>query len=193
MAKIDISNLPKPVRIAVAIVPSVILVVLIVYLVILPKNDQVEVLKKEITKQEKDISKSQSMAQRLDELKAENERIRVELKDLEQYLPEEKEISSLLKQIEDLGRKAGLEILNWKPASKRRHSSGIVYEVPVSINLTGSYHSLGRFFSSLTQMDRIVNVNNINMGSPKLEGNEASLSISFSAVTFTAIPEEEAQ
>ncbi len=189
MAKIDISNLPKPVRIAVAIVPSVILVVLIVYFVILPKKDQIEVLRKEIAKQEQDISKSQSMVQRLDQLKAENKRIRAELKALEQYLPEEKEISSLLKQIADLGREAELEILNWNPASKRRHSSGIVYEVPVSISLTGSYHRLGRFFSSLTQLDRIVNVNNINMGSPTLKGDEASLSVSFSAVTFTAIPE----
>ena len=190
MAKIDIRNLPKPVRIAIAIVPSVILVVLVVYLVILPKKDQIEVLKKEITKQEQDISKSQSMVQRLDQLKAENERIRAELKALEQYLPEEKEISSLLKQIEGLGREAQLEILAWNPASKRRHSSGIVYEVPVSISLTGSYHSLGRFFSSLTQLDRIVNVNNINLASPTLKGNEAVLSISFSAVTFTAIPAE---
>jgi type IV pilus assembly protein PilO len=190
MAKIDIRNLPKPVRIAVAIVPSVILVALVVYLVILPKKDRIEVLKKEITKQEQDISKSLSMVQRLDQLRAENERIRAELKELEEYLPEEKEISSLLKQIEDLSREAELEILSWKPASKRRHSSGIVYEVPVSISLTGSYHRLGRFFSSLTQLNRIVNVNNISLGSPSLRGDEASLSVSFSAVTFTAIPVE---
>lgn len=191
MARIDIRNLPKAVKIAVAILPSVILVAAFVYFAILPKNEKVEQLEKDIAKLEKDISKSQSMVQRLDELKAENQRLRAELEALEEFLPAEKEISSLLKQVEELSREAGLEILSWTPTAKRRHSSGIVYEIPVSISISGSYHKLGRFYSSLTQLDRIVNVVNISLGGPRPVGKEAVLNVSFSAVTFTAIPEGE--
>jgi len=82
-------------------------------------------------------------------------------------------------------------LLSWNPAAKRRHSSGIVYEVPVSINLSGSYHNLGHFFSELTKIDRIVNVNDINMSGGGTSDKKANLSVSFAAVTFTAIPEGE--
>ncbi len=191
MAKMDIRNLPKPVRIVIAILPSVILVAAVIYLGILPKNEKIEALKKDIAKQEQDISKAQNMVQRLDELKAENQRLRAELKALEEFLPEEREISSLLKQVEDLSKEAGLEINSWQPAPKRTHSSGIVYEIPVSISVSGSYHKLGRFFSSLTQLDRIVNVNNISLAGPQPKGKEAILGVSFSAITFTAIPQGE--
>lgn len=191
MAKIDVRNLPKPVRLIVAVLPSVILVAAVIYFGIIPKNETIEKLKKDIAKQEQDISKAQNMVQRLDELKAENKRLRAELDILEEFLPEEREISSLLKQVEQLSREAELEINSWKPAARRMHASGIVYEIPVAISLNGSYHKLGRFFSSLTQLDRIVNVNNISMSGPKPKGKEAILNVSFSAVTFTAVPEGE--
>ncbi len=191
--KLDIKNLPRPVRVVIAVLPAAIMVGLAVYFVILPKFERIEKLNKEIAKQEQDISKGQSMVQRLDELKAENERLRKHLKALEEYLPEEKEISSLLKQVEDLCREAELEIFTWRPAGKRKHPSGIVYEVPVSVSLKGSYHKLGRFFGSLTMLDRIVNVNNIRLTSPKPRGNEADLSVSFSAITFTAVTDEASQ
>jgi type IV pilus assembly protein PilO len=189
MAKIDIRNLPKPVKIVVAVLPAIIIVVASYFMMITPKFETITKLKEEITKQEQDISKSQSMVARLDELKSENERLKAELKALEEFLPAEKEISNLLKQVEELVRESELQLLSWSPAAKRRHSSGIVYEVPVSLSLNGSYHNLAHFFSELTKIDRIVNVNNINMSGARTRGATAVLGVSFSAVTFTAIEE----
>jgi type IV pilus assembly protein PilO len=189
MAKIDIRNLPKPVKIVVAVLPAIIIVVASYFMIITPKHEKIEALNKEITQQERNISKSQSMVARLDELKAEHARLKAELKALEEYLPAEKEISNLLKQIEELVHDSELELLRWNPAAKRRHPSGIVYEVPVSISLTGAYHNLGHFFSALTKIDRIVNVNNINMSASGTKGGVANLSVSFSAVTFTSVEE----
>jgi type IV pilus assembly protein PilO len=186
---IDVSKIPKPLRIVLAGLPSVLLVALMMFLVIMPRNEQIEKLKQEISAQEKKISKTQSMAGRLDDLKAENERLKSKLKELEEQLPEEREISSLLKQVEGLTLEAGLDILTWNPAARRNHPSGIIYEVPVSVNLTGSYHRLGHFFSSLTKLDRIVNISNISLGSPRYVGREVLLNVSFSAVTFAAIAE----
>lgn len=189
MAKIDIRNLPKPVKVAVAVLPSIILVVSVYFMVVKPKYETIDKLKGEIAKQEQDISKAQSMVARLEELKVENARLKEELKALEEYLPEEEEISSLLKQVEELVRESELQLLSWSPSAKRMHSSGIVYEVPVSISLEGSFHNLAHFFSELTKIDRIVNVNNINMSGAKTQGSVATLKVSFSAVTFTAVEE----
>jgi len=130
------------------------------------------------------------MVARLEELKVENERLKRNLMKLQEQLPEEGEISSLLKQIYDLGEEAGLQILSWRPAGSKKHPSGIVFEIPVNVTLSGSYHELGRFFASLTTLERIVNLNNIRLsGGGNKQGKTVSLSISLSAVTFTAVSE----
>lgn len=189
MAKIDIRNLPKPARIAVAVVPAVFFIAMFGYMGIMPKMKRIDVLKQEILNQQNEIVKKQSIVEKLDTLRVENARLKKMLAKLEEQLPEESEISPLLQQVSDLGIKAGLDIKLWNPAAHRKHPSGIVFEVPVSVVMSGSYHRLGYFFASLTGLDRIVNITDIKLGGPKPEGKEAILSISFSAVTFTAVPE----
>jgi type IV pilus assembly protein PilO len=189
MAKIDIKNLPKPARIAVAIAPAVLFIALFGYLGIMPEMKRIGLLKQEIINQQNEIVKSQSIVDKLDTLRLENAKLKEVLAKLEEQLPEESEISPLLQQVSDLGIRAGLDIKLWNPAVHRRHPSGIVFEVPVSVRMSGSYHRLGYFFASLTMLDRIVNITDIKLGGPKPSGNEAVLDITFSAVTFTAIPE----
>jgi len=189
MAKIDLKKIPKPVRIVIAIVPSLLFIILFCYFAILPKNKQIKTLKEEIATQENEIRKSQSMADRLDELKAENEKLKARLEELARQLPEEKEISVLLSQVSNLSIQSGLNILSWRPSSKRDHPSKIVYEVPVSVDLVGSYHSLGEFFSALTRLDRIVNITDIRLAGPRPKGDKTELNISFSALTFIAATE----
>ncbi|GAB4390955.1 MAG: hypothetical protein Kow0025_26500 [Thermodesulfovibrionales bacterium] len=199
MAKLDLNlsalkglpKLPRPVRIIIAVLPALVFAAAFGYLVLVPKYKAIEALKQQIVKQQNEIAKSQSMVDRLDELKAENAKLKKRLALLEEQLPEEGEISSLLKQVSDLGIQAGLKILSWKPAPRRRHASGIIFEVPVAVELKGSYHRLGRFFASLTSLNRIVNISDIKLGSPVPSGDEAVLNVSFSAVTFTAVPEQE--
>jgi type IV pilus assembly protein PilO len=193
MAKIDLKKLkdiPKPARIAVAVAPAILLMALFGYFNVMPKRAQAEVLKADISKLDGDISKKKSMAARLDAIKEEHEKLVQLLKELEERLPAEKEISSYLKQVSDIARASELQILSWRPAPRRMHPSNIVYEVPVSVNLTGSYHNLGIFFGRLTRLNRIVNIGDIRMGSPTPREGEASLSVSFSAVTFTAVSNE---
>ena len=184
-----LQKLPKAARIALEVAAVLVVLVPFVFLSILPKHKQIGALKQQISAQEKDIAKKQSMAAQLDELKAKNAELKAKLKELEEQLPEEKEISSLLRQVSDLGLESGLQILQWRPAQRRKHASGVVFEIPVTVSMKGSYHKLGTFFAKLTRLNRIVNISNIQLGSPKLVEKEAELSIGFSAVTFTAVSE----
>lgn len=184
-----LKGLPRPARIAVAVVPALLVVALFGFFSVKPKFERIGALKQEIQKQEEQLAKSKAMAARLEELKAENEKLKRKLKELEEQLPEEGEISSLLKQVSDLSGDAGLKVLTWKPSARRNHPSQIVYEVPVAVTLRGSYHRLGKFFESLTRLDRIVNINNIALRPPNKAGAEVVLNVSFNAVTFTAVSE----
>jgi type IV pilus assembly protein PilO len=188
---INIKNLPPYAKLILSFLPAVIIAILIIVLIILPKNKEIKTLENKISTQEAEIAKSQAKSEKLTELTLENERLKKRLEELKQQLPEEREISGLLKEVSDLGIKSGLQISLWKPEQKKTHSSGIVYEIPVKVELTGSYHSLGYFFSSLAKLNRIVNLSDIKLGDPKPGKDSATLKISFTATTFSAIPEEE--
>jgi len=186
-----VRNPPKAVKITVNVVPAVIVTVLCVFLVVLPKNKEIKALEEKISKQESEITTKRSKAANLDKLKSQTGKLKEELILLQDALPAEEEISSLLKQVSGLAQEAELTVNNWKPSSrKRKHKSGIVYEVPVTLSISGSYHKLGSFFSSLTQLKRIVNIQSISLGSPKIVDDEVMLGVNFTAVTFIAVPEE---
>jgi type IV pilus assembly protein PilO len=188
---INIKNLPQNAKIIIAILPAVILSVAITMLVLMPKQKEIKALDANIDAQNNEIAVSQAKVAKLDILKQENDRLIKRINELKEQLPEEKEISSLLKQVSDLGIAAGLNIKSWKPGQKTTHSSGIVYEIPVSVDVEGTYHNLGYFLSSLTRLNRIVNISDMKLGSSKAVKGENLLSASFKASTFSAIPEGE--
>jgi type IV pilus assembly protein PilO len=189
--KVNIRNLPSYAKIPLSLIPAVAIIIIVIFVFILPKSKEIKGLETKISAQENEIAKNQAKAEKLKELTLENERLRKRLEELKQQLPEEKEVSTLLKQVSDLCIRSGLKVALWKPEQRKLHSSGIVYEIPVKVELFGSYHSVGYFFSSLTKLNRIVNIADIKLSDPKPERGNAILKISFTATTFSAVPEEE--
>jgi type IV pilus assembly protein PilO len=189
--KLDINKLPPYAKIIIAVVPALIIIIAVYIIFISPKNKEIKSYEIKISKQENEIARSQLKAEKLPELSAENEKLRRKLNALKEQLPEEKEVSDLLRQVSDLALRSGLKILFWRPQAKSTHPSGIVYQIPVSISVEGSYHNLGYFFSSLTKLNRIVNISDIKLAEPKPEKDGVLLKISFITTTFSAIPEGE--
>ena len=189
MPKISLEKMPKAAKIAIAIVPAIVVGLALFTLMLHPKLKQMKSKKGELDAQLAQITTAQSTAARLDSLIQTNQKLRERLQVLSEQLPEEKEVSQLLTQVSDEAQANDLQINSWKPSGRTLHKSKIVYQVPVSVTMNGSYHHLGKFFSDLTKLKRIVNITDIKMGSPTPKGNEATLSISFTAVTFTAAEE----
>lgn len=188
---ITLKNLPSYARVPILLLPAIIITILVIFLVIVPKNREIKAIEKKISFQENEIAKDQAKAAKLSELTLENERLRAKLNELKLQLPDEKEVSSLLKQVSDLCIRSGLKVTLWKPEQRKTHASGIVYEIPVKVELSGSYHSLGYFFSSLTKLSRIVNISDIKLSDPKPDKGNAVMKITFTATTFSAVPESE--
>ncbi len=187
--KLDIKTLPSYVKIIIAVLPSIVIALLVLFLVINPKLKQIKELDKKIGTQDNEIAASQAKAAKLEVLKTENQRLVNRINELKEQLPGEEEISSLLKQVSDMGTAAGLEIKTWRPSPKATHPSGIVYEIPVSVDVMGTYHNLGYFLSSITKLNRIVNISDMKLGSPKKDKSETILNVSFRASTFSAVPD----
>jgi type IV pilus assembly protein PilO len=103
-------------------------------------------------------------------------------------LPENEEIPTLLTGISKSGKDAGLSFVLFQP--KPEVKKDFYAEIPVSIKMTGDYHGVATFFESVAELNRIVNIKDVNM-TPEKEGSE--LTTTCTAVTYKfieAAPEE---
>jgi type IV pilus assembly protein PilO len=190
--KIDLNALPKPARLAIMIGLPLMIAIVSFFLLINPKLKLMSQLEAEINKQRIEIADKKAKAERLEILIKENELLKKRLAELLEQLPEEKEVSSLLREVSLFGQNAGLEITLWKPAEKKTHPSNIVYEIPVTIEAMGTFKNFGSFLNRVVFMKRIVNVPDMKLTFQK-QKEEAELKIAFHVVTYSAIPEGEAQ
>jgi len=186
---IDIKNLPPAVRVILIFLPVIIIIAVFYFVIYSPRNEDLSRLEKDISKLNNEINVSSIKASQLDELKKKNIMLQARLKELRDQLPEEKEVSSLLKEVSDLGAKAGLNILYWKPGERKSNPSGLYDEIPVKVEVTGGYHDLGTFFSHISNLRRIVNISDIKLSDPKTEKGSTVIKASFTATTFSAVEE----
>ena len=97
-------------------------------------------------------------------------------------LPEKEEIPTLLTGISKAGRDSGLEFVLFQP--KPEIGKDFYAEIPVSMKVTGDYHGVATFFESVAELNRIVNIRDIDMAPDK---DSAKLMATCTAVTYKFI------
>jgi type IV pilus assembly protein PilO len=188
---IDLDSLPPQKKQLLLIGLPLLITALMGYFVCFPLYEDMEKLTKETQKQAEDIKSARAKSANLNKFKEEYARLHAELKVLEQQLPEEKEVSGLLKKVSELGTKSELQVLKWKPKDKVLHQSKEVYEIPVEVEMRGGYHSLGLFYSNVSKLDRIVNISNINMTNAGFKPRPDDLKLTCLVTTYSVLTEKE--
>jgi len=84
-------------------------------------------------------------------------------------LPNKSEMEALLTDINQAGLGRGLQFELFRPAQKESMSE-FYAELPITIKLTGKYHDIGAFASDVSQLSRIVTLNDIALV-PNKEGD----------------------
>lgn len=157
--------------------------VVIFYFVFLSPNlEELERLERQKVTLEQKLQRVKKKAANRERLRREVAETRVVFEEIAELLPSEKEIPQLLKDISALGRNAGLDFLAFKPGQDT--PKDFYAEIPVNINVKGPYHNLGLFLDQVSKLERIVTVNNINMGSPAMDAGEMLLASSASLMTY---------
>lgn len=147
-----------------------------------PMCQELTDLNKDYARLESKLAEDRRIANDLPKFKAEFEKLQLQLTEALKELPNQKEIPSLLTSIAGLAREEGLEVLSFKPKSEQ--VKGFYAEVPVELELLGTYHEVAMFFYDVGKMARIVNVNNLQMGNSKMTAGRNLLSIKCLAITF---------
>lgn len=140
---------------------------------------------KESTLREAFITKKK-LAINLDTYKQQLKDIEVSFGALLRQLPNKSEMPALITDINQAGLGRGLEFELFKPAPQETKTE-FYAELPVTIRVTGSYHDIGAFTSDVSQLSRIVTLNNLAIN----PGKNNTLSMDVIASTFRYLDEDE--
>ena len=157
-----------------------ILVGLFIWLVYMPKTDEIRTLKTEIDKLEKQLTLAKARARNLEKLEKDLAKAQGDLQFALRLLPTTSEIPNLLKSITKLGNDSNLEFLLFSP--QREVARDFFVEIPVSIEVKGAYHDVALFFDKVGKLDRIVNV--IDASMVPVKSMDTMLKTNCKAVTY---------
>jgi type IV pilus assembly protein PilO len=106
-----------------------------------------------------------------------------EQRELLKALPKKAEIPTFLSNLQEQAELAGLEIVSL--TIEAENPMELYIRIPVRIEVRGSYHSITKFFKNLSELPRIVNVENLTLSVEKAElGASPHLRARFVAATF---------
>ena len=115
-----------------------------------------------------------------------------QLKEIEQsfgallkQLPNKAEMDALLTDINQAGLGRGLQFDLFKPAAQERLAD-FYAELPIAVKITGNYHDMGAFASDVSQLPRIVTLNDVAIANDK-----GVLTLDAVAKTFRYLDEDE--
>ena len=178
IAKVE--KIKMPVRIAIVAATLVFCAGLFVWFVYLPMSEEIEAMRQEVTKLEQKLNQAIIRARAEKKLQAEYAEVDLQFQEALKLLPNTKEIPSLLKSITQLGTDSQLEFRLFSP--QKETSRDFYMEIPVSIEVSGSYHNVAMFFEKVGQMERIVNILNVSM--TPLKDRSTTLNTRCDAVTY---------
>lgn len=100
-------------------------------------------------------------------------------------LPNKSEMEALLTDINQAGLGRGLQFELFRPAPAETRSE-FYAELPITIKLAGNYHDIGAFASDISQLSRIVTLNDVALTTSK-----SGLVLDATAKTFRYLDDSE--
>ncbi len=104
------------------------------------------------------------------------------LPDLVKKLPATSDYPAFLSSIQSVANVSGVSLTAWTPQDEVPEK--FYARVPMKLELTGRYHQIAKFFYGIGQLDRIINMENISISDPKINGDEIDVKVEVLATAF---------
>jgi type IV pilus assembly protein PilO len=108
-------------------------------------------------------------------------------RELVKILPSETEYPAFLSAVQNVANVSGVGLTGWSPQPEVPDQ--FYSRVPMRLELKGRYHQVAKFFHGVGQLDRVINMENISLTDPKLEGEDMVVKVSALATAFRAKPD----
>jgi type IV pilus assembly protein PilO len=148
-------------------------------------SDALEQQKKkeaQLAELQQEIRALEATANRLPEFQREVQALEARLETLKRILPPQKEMPDLMRRVQYLAAQSSLAIGKFTPGATAQKDFYV--EVPVALELEGTYHNLGAFFDRISRMSRLVNVGNVKISAQKAQTISNTIAISAVATTY---------
>ena len=126
-----------------------------------PMRTRIDSLSGEYEKISAELEKARKTVGNLEKLEREYNRLHGKWIAAQGLLPAEEEVATLLRKVTRAGNQAGVEFILFEPQQPTQRE--FVKENPVKIKVQGEYHELGVFLSKVANLDRIINVSNLQV------------------------------
>lgn len=186
-------------RIILMILPPLAVLVIFYTFYLVDTMNHINKLKKDIENLKVEIENANQIALRYEQIKAANQELQKKMEYFKTLLPNEIEVSDLLKKVSEQGVQKGLQVNLWRPKGKIVHESKEIYQIPVEVKMRGRYHTFGSFFAEIAKIERIINIQKIELiaGNLNEKGeiivgvDPTNLQANLTITTYSLIPDEE--
>ena len=111
-------------------------------------------------------------------------------RELNKVLPVETEYPAFLSAVQSVANVSGIGLTSWTPQPEVTEQ--FYARVPMKVTLVGRYHQVAKFFYGVGQLDRIINMENISLTEPKIEGDDVVVKTEALATAFRSVEDPKA-
>ncbi len=147
-----------------------------------PKQAEILNLRAERVQIEEQVSRLQIQKRQMDKIQAELVQLNKAMAELEPLIPRKKETGEILRNVQQLAYDSQLDVVHFQ--SDRELAKEYYTELPIPIEIVGSYHNLGTFFERMGKFPRIFNIEDFVIRALPGQTSETTISASFTAKTY---------
>jgi type IV pilus assembly protein PilO len=183
--QLNLTKLPWKVQVGTFVTVSALLAGAFYYYWVEPMQAEMAIREQKLAKMKTTINKGLATARQLPEFQKQVADLETRLDSLKAVLPEQKDVGDLLRRIQTLATQASLQIKVFKPAAtvtKQMHQ-----EWPITMELDGTYHNVGRFLDHVAKFSRIINVGELKIAAKDKPTVESTVTVACVATTFVLV------
>jgi type IV pilus assembly protein PilO len=147
-------------------------------------SDKLEEEKRKQTRLEQlrqEIQALEVTAAKLQEFQREVQLLEAKLETLKRILPPERETPDLMRRVQYLAAQSNLTVKKFNPGTIANRE--FYQEVPVTLDVVGSYHNLGLFFDRVSRLTRLINMGNVKIKAQKDQTTTRTIAVTSVATT----------
>jgi type IV pilus assembly protein PilO len=185
MADNSLTKLPLAGQLGVSLLLAIIMGVAFYYFWYSDKLEEEKAKRAKLEQLQIDIRKLEVTANKLQEFQREVQLLEAKLETLKRILPPERETPDLMRRVQYLAAQSNLVIRRFTPATPV--NKDFYQEVPINVDVEGTYHMLGQFFDRVSRLSRLVNMGSIKIHNQATQTASNTIAASAVATTFVYV------
>lgn len=151
-----------------------------------PQQDELEQIRQQEVTLKSSIRIKAAKVAALPQLQAQLDELNTRYQYLLKQLPVQKELASMLSSVNEQGLKNDLTFTRVDWGEKQVQE--FLYRLPLNIELTGAYNSIGEFSEAIAKLPRIISLHNVEW--QRVSQESSTLHFRVRAYTYQFKPEE---